>query len=348
MSKVLILGAGTAGLSAARALDELGVRSVLVERTAILGGRAVELGCKGMRECVRCDVCLAGDMVGEVKGRELIERIKGADLEDVSGKPGDFRIALSELSSPGGRRHLTVGAIICAFGYEPFDASLEPRLGYGQVPGVLSALDVEGQLKQTGKVVVPSSGQPPKSVAFIQCVGSRDKRVKQELCSKACCKYSFKMAQFLKKKDPETAISFHYMDWRLNDPRENVRQWASLQKGVELLRSRPAEVFSAEDGRPSIRYVVEGDVRVEEKGYDLVVLSVGIHPSPQTARLAEVLGIETERSGFLRSIPGDACASTRAGIFLAGCCRGPMDLTESAKDGQVAAHKAAQFLEACP
>jgi len=125
-----------------------------------------------------------------------------------------------------------------------------------------------------------------------------------------------------------------------------VAQWASGQKGVELLRSRPAEVFCGDDGRPTIRYAAEGDLRVEERGYDLVVLSVGIRPSAQTARLAEVLSIGTDPSGFLRSLPGDACASTRAGIFLAGCCRGPKDLVESAKDGQVAARQAFQFLEA--
>jgi heterodisulfide reductase subunit A2 len=344
MRKVLILGAGTAGLSAARALSERGVPSILVERTSILGGMAVEFGCKGLNECVRCDVCLARDLVSEVKRSDLIERVKGADIAKVSGKPGDFMITLSDLASGNGGRHLSAGAIICAIGYEPFDAALEPRLGYGIVPGVVSALDVERQLKERGKVVL-SSGLGPKSVAFIQCVGSRDKRFRQELCSRACCKYSFKMAQLLRRADPDASISFHYMDWRLNDPRENVRKWASGQKGVELLRSRPAEVFSGEDGRPTIRFVAEGDARVEEKGYDLVVLSVGIGPSAQTSRIARVLGVEADGFGFLRSNPGDACVSTRPGIFLAGCCRGPKDIVESAKDGQVAAHKAFQFLE---
>lgn len=346
MRKVLILGAGTAGLSAARALAERGIPSILVERTSVLGGMAVEFGCKGINECVRCDVCLARDLVNEIKRCELIERIKGMDIAKVSGKPGDFRATLTGLASAAGSKHVSAGAIICAIGYEPFDASIEPRLGYGRVPGVMSALDVERQLKEKGKVVVPSSSHHPKSVAFILCVGSRDKRFKQELCSRACCKYSFKMAQLLRRADPETSISFHYMDWRLNDPRENVRQWASGQKGVELIRSRPAEVFSGQDGRPTIRFVAEGDARVEEKGYDLVVLSVGIAPSAQTSRIAEVLGVETDRFGFLRSNPGDACVSNRPGIFLAGCCRGPKDIAESAKDGQVAAHKAFQFLEA--
>jgi len=346
MKKVLIIGAGTAGLSAASSLSERGISSVLIERSAILGGMATEFGCKGIRECVRCDACLARDKVNEVKRSELVERIKGANISKLSGKPGDYRITLSGLSLEGGKRQVRAGAIICAFGYEPFDAKLDHRLGYGLVGDVISSVDVERQLKATGRIVVPSTGNNPANVAFIQCVGSRDKRFKQELCSRACCKSAFKMSQFLKKQDPETMITFHYMDWRLNDPRENVRQWASGQNGVELLRSRPAEVFSGEDHRPTIRFAAEGDAQVNEKGYDLIVLSVGIAPSSETSRLAQVLGTEVDRYGFLRTIPGDACVSTRAGIFLAGCCSGPKDLVESAKDGAVAAHKAFQFLEA--
>lgn len=346
MRKVLIVGAGTAGLSAAVSLSERGVPSILVERSEILGGRASGFGCKGITECVRCDVCLSLDRVKLAKREALIERVKGASLERLSGRPGDFR---AELSSPGfeaGRRQSRVGAVICANGYEPFDAGQEARLGLGRVRGVVSATDVEGQLKRSGAIAVPETGRLPESAAFIMCVGSRDQRLGSQLCSRACCKYSFKMAQLLRAQRPGASITFHYMDWRLNDPRENVRRWAAGQKGVELVRGRPAEVLEGEDGRPTVRFASEGDQRIEERGYDLVILSVGIAPSADNAMLARLLGIELGPDGFMRSLPGDACVSTRAGVFLAGCCQGPKDLTESAKDGAVAAEKAYQFLEA--
>ncbi|MDD1747668.1 MAG: FAD-dependent oxidoreductase [Methanomassiliicoccales archaeon] len=342
MNRVAIIGGGVAGLSAAISLERRGVPSIIVEREEALGGLCGELGCKGVERCVRCDVCLARDMVAQARSSPLIERLGRAELRSVSGQPGDFRLAIRV----GGQGHRLVRAavIVCATGGEPFDAHLDKRLGYDELADVVTSLDLERQLSAEGRFLVPSTSAPPKKVAFILCVGSRDERFNTSYCSKACCKYSFKLAQGLRAIDPGCAITIFFMDWRLYDPRENVRAWASGDSGVRLVRSRPAEVLLGEDSRPEVRFASEKDAIVEVEAFDAVVLSVGLRPARSAAELARTLQVETDAHGFLRSPKGEPCASTRPGVFLAGTCRGPKEIVECVKDGAEAASKAIAFM----
>ena len=343
MKRVAIIGGGVAGLSAALSLEQRGVPSLIIEREAELGGLCVELGCKGVVKCVRCDVCLAMNMVGQVKASPGIERIRGSELSSVSGKPGDFRLTIKRIDD-GQRSTFRAGAIICATGGEPFDARQDRRLGYGEVEDVITSVDLELQLSRAGKASVPSTGQAPKKVAFVLCVGSRDERLDAGYCSKACCKYSFKLGQALRSIDPGCEITFLFMDWRLYDPRENVRAWASGESGVRLVRSRPAEVVIAEGAGPEVRFAPEGDRGIDSEAFDLVVLSVGIMPSKYAQELSRMLQVEADAHGFMRSREGDPCSSTREGIFLAGTCSGPKEIVECAKDGAAAASRAVAFL----
>jgi heterodisulfide reductase subunit A len=344
MSRVVIVGGGTAGLAAARTLANRGVKSLIVERSGVLGGRANGFGCKGRDECVRCDVCLSGDQLDEVKASELVERIKGSVVTRVSGQPGDFNVTIKNLTTKGARR-VKAGAVIAAIGYQPFAADRDSRLGHGLVPDVITAEEAEWQLNQSGSIVVPSTGKRPKEVAFIQCVGSRDARLGADYCSKVCCKYSLKMGQLLMRLDPEIRLSFLFMDWRPYQSAGEVYDWSKENKGIELLRSRPAEVVQGDSGRPAVRYATPGDSTVEEREFDLVVLSIGISPPDGAAEMGRVLGIGTDEFGFLRTDGSGPCATSREGVFLAGCCSGPKDIEESAKEGVTAAGMALELKE---
>jgi heterodisulfide reductase subunit A len=322
-------------------LSKRGIGSILLERKGELGGLCSELGCKGVNACVRCDACLATDLVSQVKASPLIERLERTELRSVSGQAGDFHLSVE---AAGERRRLGAGAVICAAGGEPFDAILDKRLGYGEIEDVITSLDLERQLSANGRIVVPSTGFAPHSVAFILCVGSRDAKVGASYCSKACCKYSFKLAQAIRAREPECSITFLFMDWRLYDPRENVRAWAAVEKGVTLVRSRPAEVGLDERSKPEVRFATEGDVAIESESFDMVVLALGLRPSSGSKDLAGVLGIEMDVNGFMAS-GAEPCASSRPGVFLAGTCRGPMEIVECAKDGAEAASKASALME---
>ncbi len=342
MRRVAIIGGGVAGLSAALSLEEHEVPSVIIERERELGGLCTRLGCKAIDRCVRCDACLAMNLVTKARSSDLIDRLTGADVRSVSGQPGDFRI---DYRSSGRGHAIHAGAIICSVGAEPFDARLDKRLGYGEIQDVITSLDLEHGLMETGKVLVPSTGLPPKKVAFILCVGSRDDRFNAGYCSKACCKYTFKMAQALKAIDQSCAIAFFYMDWRLYDPRENVRAWSSSEKSISLVRARPSEIVIGDDSKLEVRFAQEGDASIGSEPFDLVVLSIGMTKARGAIELAGLLGVETDKHGFMSSVNG-TCATTRPGIFLAGACSGPKEILESAKQGAMAASMAARFLEA--
>ena len=113
---------------------------------------------------------------------------------------------------------LEVGAVIVATGYQLFDASRKKEYGFGKYPDVITNMQLERMLNSSGptggRVLVPSTGKPPKRVAFIQCVGSRDKTVGNEYCSRVCCMSALKNAQMIKERYPDTDITIHYIDIR--------------------------------------------------------------------------------------------------------------------------------------
>ena len=340
-NQVLIIGGGTAGISAALSLAERGVPSMIIENKEF-GGMAEALACKGRVECVRCDVCLAHDKITESKRSPLIRRIGRSELIALDGRPGEYRATV--IFEQGGTQEVSAASIIVSTGMEPFDPSVDKRLGYGSVTGVVTAQDMEGQLLREGALTSPD-GNKARSIGFIQCVGSRDIHLGIGYCSRACCKYSLKLAQFTKKLDPEIEISYYFMDWRPCDAQDDLYAWARSTSKVELLRSRPSEIVQGEDGRPEVRFTSPIGENVDSKQHDLVVLSQGIRPSSTIGHVCSILGLERDENGFVKSRESDPCSTNQPGIFVAGCARAPMDLVDAASDGVIAAGKAHSFLE---
>jgi heterodisulfide reductase subunit A len=235
-------------------------------------------------------------------------------------------------------------AIIVATGSEPFDPKVDRRLGYGEIGGVITSVEAEQEINRNGDLSSLSSS-PVKKVAFIQCVGSRDPHLGLQLCSKVCCKYAMKLAKQVQARDPTIEISIFFMDWRPTDRQDDLLAWSSVQKNVRAVRSRPAEVRS-DGGRPVVRYSVPGDNEVMDEPFDLVILSVGMAPSPQNKELASVFGARLNPHGFFFGEGKAARSLEERGLFFTGACTGPKDIEEATMDGAVAAAKALRFLEA--
>jgi heterodisulfide reductase subunit A len=341
MKKVLIIGGGTAGLSAALSLAERGVPSVIVEKKAF-GGMAEDLACKGKIECVRCDVCLAHNKVAEMKRSPLIERIVPAEVQDMLGEL-DFFLA-TVTSSSGKKQQVTAGAVILSVGLEPFDPHLDKRLNYGSVTGVITAFEAEKRLLQEGQLALAGENKTARSIGFVQCVGSRDIRLGVDYCSRACCKYSLKLAQLLKKLDPEIEISYYFMDWRPCDAQDDLYVWAKSSSKVELVRSRPSEIVLGDDGRTEVRFTSPIGENVESRHHDLIILSQGIRPALDSGPVCDMLGLERDEFGFVKSLESNPCVTNKSGVFVAGCARAPMDLVDASNDGAIAAGKAYAFL----
>ncbi|NYT10973.1 MAG: CoB--CoM heterodisulfide reductase iron-sulfur subunit A family protein [Methanomassiliicoccales archaeon] len=249
-----------------------------------------------------------------------------------------------DLSMKPSTKRMEVGTIIVATGFEPFDPILEPRYRYDELPGVITSLDAERLMNLEGKL--PSAdGENPRTVAFIQCVGSRDQRLGAEYCSKVCCKYSRGIAANLREIDPQAEITFFIMDWRPYElVEDDIFAWEAIDEKVRVVRARPAEIISSDSAKPQVRYVFPSENMIEEE-FDLVILSIGIRPPYGLDRMAGLLGLDITPTGFLWTSSERPSLTSRLGIFASGCCTGPKDIEESAMEGTAAAGEAASFLE---
>ncbi len=240
---------------------------------------------------------------------------------------------------------LEVGAIIVATGYKPFDARRKPEFGYGVYRNVITSLELERMLSASGptlgQLLKPSDSKPPKKVAFIQCVGSRDEGTNR-YCSRVCCMESLKNAYIIKERYPGVDVAIFYIDVRASGRMYEEFYRRAMDRGVRVIRGGIGQIWESGDS-VILRYedTLEGVVKEEE--FDLVVLAIGLEGNTE---LATKLGISVGEDGFydvahpkLRPVETDV-----RGIFLAGTASGPKDIQDSVASAGLAAAKALQLL----
>ncbi len=236
---------------------------------------------------------------------------------------------------------LEVGAVVLAPGFDPYDARVVGEYGFGRYANVLTGPQCERLLSASGptggKVVRPSDGQAPKKIAFIQCVGSRDLR-HQSYCSAVCCMYATKEAIVAKEHDPQIEPTIFYIDLRAYGKGfEHLVKRAKEEHGVRYIRSMVSQVTEIPETKNLlIRYRDESGALHEEE-FDLVVLAVGMRPSPKGQELARKLRIDLNEHGFAKTSVFDPVLSTRAGVFVTGAFTGPKDIPETVIQASAAA-----------
>lgn len=242
---------------------------------------------------------------------------------------------------------LSVGAIVLAPGYDVFDARLKQNLGFGRFQNVVSAAQFERILSASGPfeghVVRPSDHVPPRRIAFIQCVGSRD--AERDYCSSVCCMFATKEALLAKEhcgKEVETDIFF--MDARAYGKGFEAYYHRALAQGVNYIRSRPPVLEeNPATGNIVIKYLTEDDTKVERE-YDIVVLATGMLPPRDAPELAKIFGIALNEFGFCRTTAFEPIASSREGVFVCGPFSEPKDIPESVMQASGAASKVLALL----
>jgi heterodisulfide reductase subunit A len=245
---------------------------------------------------------------------------------------------------------LKVGAIILALGSKTFDPSQFSAYQYTHFKNVVTSMEFERILSATGptegKLLRPSDKREPKSIGWIQCVGSRDvKHCDHGYCSSVCCMYAIKEAMVAVEHAPgpvETTI--FYMDMRTyGKDFEKYYNRARDEIGVRFVRCRVHSVIENEDQSLSIAYASEhGEPHRED--FDMLVLSVGIEAATRAIDLAGKLGIALDRHGFARTSDLTPVATSRPGIYVAGCFQGPKDIPYSVMEASAAAAAASRDL----
>jgi heterodisulfide reductase subunit A-like polyferredoxin len=241
---------------------------------------------------------------------------------------------------------LHVGSIIVATGFDPFDPKLKPEFGYGKYPNVLQGLEIERLCSASGptKGEIIVDGKKPKEVVFIHCVGSRDKSVGNEYCSRVCCMYTAKQAHLLRDRIPDANITVLYMDVRAFGKGFEEFYERVQKEHVVYRRANPSEVY-----RRNGKLVVRGEDTLLGEPFeleaDLVVLASGLVPRKEDNFLRDLLKLEKSSDQFYAEAPGlDPIVTEVDGIFLAGCCQGPKDIPDAVAHAIGAASMACAFV----
>ncbi len=380
---ILVIGGGMTGMTAARAAADAGYKVTLVEKEDKLGGWAARFTKVFPKhppyeelEDSGCD-----KLISEIEAIENITIYKSTTVAKTSGQPGQFKVSLQ---NGNGSSELTVGSIILASGWKPYDKEKLGHLGYGTSPDVITNIEMEDMVAG-GELKRPSDGKPVESVAFIQCAGSRDQD-HLPYCSAVCCRVSLKQAKYVRQMNPVAKVYIIYKD--LRSPAQYEAFYAKVQDddGIFLTKGEIAGVVRESDGKMSIEVeetLLGEDIKITA---DMVVLASGLVP---TTKVEEITATDEENaeessegeSGQLEDGKKEAEAAEkgaeiinltyrqgtdlptlkygfpdshficfpyetrRTGIYAAGAVRAPMDLATSANDALGAALKAVQVVE---
>jgi heterodisulfide reductase subunit A len=246
---------------------------------------------------------------------------------------------------------LNVGAIVLATGFDPYDASALGEYGFGTIPNVITSLQYERLVSASGptggELLRPSDGKHPHTVAFIQCVGSRDLN-HNPYCSSVCCMFATKEAILANEHDPELRSCIFYTDLRAGGKRfQEYIARAKEEYQVTYIRGRPGSIGEdSETGNPIVRYEDTTVRRLLEMKVDLVVLCQALVPRHGQQEIAGLLGVVLDEYGFVHTPdrllrPVDTSVP---GIFACGYCQSPQDIPESVAQASGVAARVAELL----
>jgi len=266
-------------------------------------------------------------------------------LEACEKKCIDFHMSDQTLSE-------RVGTVVVATGLAPHDPRILDEYGYTRFENVVTSLEFERLVNAGGPthghLLRPTDRKRPRSVGFVQCVGSRSARRGKSYCSNICCMNTVKSTLVLKEHHPDINIKVFYIDIRAFGKGFEDLYTRSRRQGVHYVRGLPGHVEELPGG--GLRVAVENSSggALDYYELDMLVLAAGIEPAPGTRKLQEMLGLQLTSDGFFLEAhpklqPVDA--ATR-GVFYAGCAEGPKDIKESVTQASAAAVRAIRLMQA--
>jgi quinone-modifying oxidoreductase subunit QmoB len=379
---ILVVGGGITGLTAALEGANAGYDVVLTEKEAELGGWVrkwwkiypyqppyKELQDSGIEEKIKA-----------VNDHPKITVYTSTKIKKTEGQPGQFKITLDRA---GKEEQITVGSIILAIGWKPYDATKLEHLGYGKYKNVITNIEME-EMARNGQIVSPATGQPAQNVAFIQCAGQRDPD-HLPYCSSYCCLVALKQAMYVRQVNPDAKAYIFYRDMRTPGQYEEFYKNAQNDVGIFLTKGEVVSITENEDKTLNIeventllgeKIVVKADLVVLATGMvsnmegipttrDEVIKAYGltgqeepdviektIRETPQpwegVLNLAYRQGPEVPLLKYSLPDSNFICfpyESRRTGIYPAGCVRQPQDIEACMRDARGAVLKAIQCME---
>ena len=240
-----------------------------------------------------------------------------------------------------------VGAIILALGFQVYDATQLEELGLGRYPNVLSAMQYERLASRSGPtegiIIRPSDSNIPKSIAWLQCVGSRDQE--NAFCSSICCMYATKEAILAKQRLGDTQCSIFIMDERaFNKEYSAYFENARNKHKIQYNRCRVSAILQDPETHDLILHYADPNGTLHKEHFEMVVLATGLQPPESARQLSGVLGIELNKYGFCTTDKFTPLQTSRPGVFVCGAFSSPKEIVETIIDGSGAAAEVMRLL----
>jgi len=313
---VLVLGGGIAGMEAALSLAGRDRKVYLAEKTAEIGGKSA--GFASLLPRQGRGAAAIKQKIEDVGGNENIRIFLNTELESAIGFLGNFEVVLAG-SGDETKTDLKVGAIIVATGYRLSDPKSFAGYDCGDSDEVYTGLEIEKM--HSGEGIALRSGEKPKSVALIHCVGRQEKGY----CSRICCNYMMKIAGYFKGQSEETEVTEFFFDMCL--PHKADQEFFDKSVGLGIDFKRVTEIGLS---GTSVGFTEIGGER-QEKAFDMIVIAPAMEPCEGTEVLAGLLEIDLDERGFFKEAhqTTDPVATSLDGIFVVGASQGPRGISDS-------------------
>ncbi len=229
---------------------------------------------------------------------------------------------------------LNVGSVILAPGFKPFNPSGIDYYGYDEIPDVITSFEYERMLSASGPTMghlKKSDGSEPKSIAWIQCVGSRNANgTNNGYCSGVCCMYAIKQATMTQSHLPEgSKQTIFYMDIRTPGKEYERYYETSKEKGVKYIKARPHTLVKGPDNAGVKMDWVDNTGSAHTEQFDMIVLSIGLEAPDDAKQLAQKCGFDLDSHNFAKTSSFEPVSSSKKGIYVTGVFQAPKAIPQS-------------------
>ena len=343
--RVLVVGGGIAGLQTALDLSRANIEVLLVEKEMLLGGTVAKL--HRLFPSMISGSSVIKRLTDEICSRSEISIHTNTFVSNIKRNSNQFRITLSSRESGNPNQEIDADAVVLATGLVPVDLSLFPEYGYGRYCEVMSSIEFERLLVEEEKKGVDifdgQDGSYNKTIAFVQCAGSRTERSGGvSFCSSVCCMNAIKNAISIKELHPDFDVWIFYIDMRACSIYGEEMYKKAKRLGVKFVRGQPSLILKKEKNN---RVIVCGENTLLRELYeipaDIVVLSAGLKHPESSLELFRMFNFSISADGFPLNWkdPFEPCGTSINGVFIVGSAESPKDVHSTITQSRACAMK---------
>jgi heterodisulfide reductase subunit A2 len=334
---VIVIGGGVAGLEAAGRLSIEGMTVSLLEKDNITGGH---LNRWFRLFPDRKDSAEVKNYLDGLTAVNNITLLTNVTVEKLRKDKKHFAVLTNE------GKELIADAVVVATGFDLFKSSRKEEYGYGIYDNVITSADLEDMFRKGA--ILTGDGKTPSKIGIVHCVGSRDEKVGNLYCSKLCCVTAVKQAIEIREQLPESTVFCFYMDMRMGGAYyEELYREAQETWGVNFIRGKVSEASEAIDKKVVIKVEDTLAGRPLKMKLDLLILMAGMEMSEGGKKIAGVADLKTGENRFF-AVADHHYGSNKSnieGIFYAGTCTAPMNITETISHARAAVSEVVDYLK---